>query len=568
MRTTRRSHLRHALAAIAAGCAAMPALAATLFDNANGYTLDARGRLVRFSAMAVGDDGRILAVGNARKVAAAAPGAARVDLRGRTVLPGLIDAHGHVFSLGSEAAELNLRATRTLDEARAAIADYAARHPQHAWIRGGAWNQAVWKLDRFPTARDIDGVVADRPVWLYRVDGHAAWANSKAMALAGITRDTPDPAGGRIERDADGNPTGVFIDSAMQLVSRIVPAANDAERRAALDAALLRLSAAGLTSVHDAGVGVEQDALLREYADRGRLTVRVYGMIRGNGEAFDHLSRNGPLMTYGDDRYALRAVKLFSDGALGSRGAALMAPYSDAPGTRGLLFHDDAAMAAMVRKAASRGYQVNVHAIGDAGNRQVLDAFSALPADQGAPALRHRIEHAQVVAWPDDIARFARLGVIASMQPIHATSDMNMAEDRVGPRRIRGAYAWRRFLRQGARVACGSDFPVEAPDPFWGIHAAVNRQDHAGKPAGGWYRDQAMSLKEALKCFTLDAAFAAHQEDRLGTLEAGKWADFIVTDRDPFAIPARSLYQVKVMQTWVAGKAVFSRQLVASMPEN
>jgi predicted amidohydrolase YtcJ len=538
--------------------------AATLIEHANGYTLAQDGKLHTFQAMLIDDAGKLVAVGSTAELAGKIPGGTqRIDLQGKSVLPGLIDAHGHILDQGLVANELELRAAKTLPEAQKMIADYAKRHPEAAWITGFGWNQVVWQLGRFPTAKEIDAVLADRPVLLERIDGHASWANSRALQLAGIDRTTPDPAGGKIERDASGNPTGVLIDKAGQLVAKQVPDATAAQLRRGLDTALHLLAQNGLTSVHDAGIDVVADGLLREYAQGGKLTTRVYGMIRGVGEDFARLSQNGPTIGFGNDLYTLRAVKLFADGALGSRGAALLRPYADAAHSHGLLFADQAAMAAQVRQAVAKGYQVNVHAIGDAANRQVLDALASLPADLPPPALpprlaRHRVEHAQVVDLAD-IARFKQLGVIPSMQPVHATSDKNMAEQRVGSERIAGAYAWRSFLAQGSRVACGSDFPIESPNPFWGIHAAVTRQDQEGQPVGGWYPQQAMSVLEALRCFTLDAAYAAHQENSLGSLEAGKWADFIVIDADLFKISPYDLYKIGVLQTWVAGKRVFTR---------
>ncbi|MFZ6870627.1 amidohydrolase [Undibacterium sp. Di27W] len=540
-----------AIASLSAGMAA----AETIIDHVRGYTLKG-AQLQQFQALAFDDAGKIIATGNSADLAASLPKARHIDGGGKTLLPGMIDAHGHVFSLGASQMQLSLRTTANLAAAQKAIADYAARFPLNQWIIGGEWNQANWKLGRFPNAQEIDVVVKDRPVWLSRVDGHAGWANSKALQLAGITENTPDPVGGKIEKDAQGKPTGILVDAAMRLVDNVVPTASNAEQRAALDLALLELAKVGVTSVHDAGVSESADKLFREYADQGKLTTRIYGMVRGTDGFFDQVSQQGPLLTYGHDFYSLRAVKLFADGALGSRGAALTAPYSDAPHTHGLLFKTADEMYAMIEKAASKGYQVNVHAIGDAGNRQILDGFARLPASASA-SLRHRIEHAQVVAL-DDIPRFKQLGILPSMQPTHATSDMNMAEDRVGVERIKGAYAWRSFLKQGSRIACGSDFPIESPNPFWGIHAAVTRQDMAGKPAQGWYANQAMTLQEALRCFTVDAAYAAHQENTLGTLEAGKWADFILIDQDMLNMPATDIYKIKVLQTWVAGKQVYS----------
>jgi predicted amidohydrolase YtcJ len=549
---------RITLAVLAALSTLASAQADTLLVNANGYTLTASGKLQRFDALAFDGQGRIIAAGAEKTVAARAPGAQRIDAQGKTVLPGLIDAHGHVFELGEIAAGVELYSPASLAAALKAVGQFAAAQPQRTWIIGFGWNQENWKLGRFPTAAELDAVVSDRPVLLHRVDGHAIWANSRALALAGITRDTADPKGGKIERDAAGNPSGVLVDAAMALLNRVLPAPTEAESRAALSGALAHLARVGLTSVHDAGIGVRQDALYRDYADHGKLTTRVYAMIGDTKEDFDALSKNGPLASYAGDRYALAAVKLYSDGALGSRGAALLAPYSDMPSTRGLLFYPNEEMLAKMGKAMQAGYQVNVHAIGDAGNRQILDAYQKLIPQYRSVALRHRIEHAQVVALAD-IPRFKQLGVIPSMQPTHATSDQNMAEQRVGHERIKGAYAWRTFLQQGSKIACGSDFPIESPNPFEGLHAAVTRQNNAGVPDGGWYKNQAMTLAEALRCFTLDAAWAAHQENVLGSLEPGKWADFIIIDQDLFKIPASEIGKTTVLETWVAGQQVYKK---------
>ncbi|MBD8724635.1 amidohydrolase [Oxalobacteraceae sp. CFBP 13708] len=536
----------------------LPAHAATLIDNANGYTLNTKGDLVQFTALAFDDAGRIIAVGASADVAAKAPQAKRIDMGGRTLLPGLIDAHGHVFGLGQQLTQLDLFNSTSLAGALKSIGEYAGANPGHPWLRGRGWNQENWKLGRFPTAAELDAVVSDRPVWLERVDGHAGWANSRALALAGITNATPDPVGGKIVRDANGEATGVLVDTAQDLLTKVLPPQTEAESRTILDRALSELARVGLTSVHDAGVDVTQDRLYRAYADAGKLTTRVYGMIGGAGADFDVLAKNGPLNDYGNGMYALRAVKLYSDGALGSRGAALIKPYSDDAHSHGLLFFKSGQMDTMMTKAMRRGYQVNVHAIGDAGNKQILDIYQKEVSATKSTAQRHRIEHAQVVQ-PGDIPRFKSIGIIPSMQPTHATSDKNMAETRVGPERIKGAYAWRTFLHQGSRIACGSDFPVEAPNPFFGLHAAVTRQDAQGQPVAGWYPNQAMSLKEAFRCFTLDAAYAGHREDSLGSLEAGKLADFIVIDQDLFKMPTYDIHKTGVLETWVAGKQVFKK---------
>lgn len=524
--------------------------------NVKGYTLDSQGKLQRFDALLV-DDGRVVATGTDAALARRAGDAKVFDGRGKTLLPGLIDAHGHVLELGYALTQADLTGTQSLDEALARVKDYARSHPDARWIIGGGWNQVIWKLGRFPTARELDAVVSDRPVWLSRVDGHAAWANTAAMKLAGITRDTKDPPGGRIERDAEGNPTGVFVDGATTLVGAVVPEPTDKERAVALDTALAEMARVGLTGVDDAGIDLPNYRLYKRYADEHKLTARIYAMIRDTGDAFDTITANAPLDGYGNGYLTVHSVKLFADGALGSRGAAMLSPYSDDPHNHGLLFMSPGTMASKIEKAFAKGYQVNIHAIGDAANREVLDGFAAAyKAHPDAKALRNRVEHAQIVSL-EDIPRFVPLNLIASMQPTHATSDMNMAEDRVGHERIEGAYAWRRFLKQGTVVAFGSDFPVESPNPFFGLHAAVTRQDHQNQPPGGWYPDQKLSLVEALRAFTLSAAYAGHAEKTQGSLEPGKYADFILVDRDIFAINPQDLWKTKVLGTWVGGRQVY-----------
>ncbi len=530
------------------------AIADTALHNVSGYTPTDSG-IAEFTTLVFDDDGRVVAVGG-DELLEAHPAAQRIDGAGRVVLPGLIDAHAHVTSYGFLQVSLDLLGTPSVAAAAARIAEYAREKPHARWILGRGWNQVIWPVREFPVASDIDAVVADRPVWLRRVDGHAGWANSAAMALAGIDDDTPDPVGGRILRDDDGRATGVFIDKAMGLIEAHVPRPGKLDTRAAIRAAVDALLAEGLTGVHDVGIDLLTAETYVAMADDGALRMRIYAMTAGADEVLDAIG--SPIRAYGEDRLEIAAVKLYTDGALGSRGAAMLEPYSDDPENRGLPFWTQDQLNAMVAKANGMGFQVGIHAIGDYGNRQALDAFARIQGGKPSP-LRNRIEHAQIIAL-EDIPRFAELGVIASMQATHATSDKNMAEDRVGPERIKGGYAWRRLLDSGARLANGSDFPVELSNPFHGLYAAVTRQDRDGEPPGGWYADQALTRAEALRSFTLDAAYAARQEDRLGSLEPGKWADFIVIDRDYFTVPASEIDDIVVLETWVAGRKVFDRR--------
>jgi predicted amidohydrolase YtcJ len=525
-----------------------------VWHDIKGYTSTSNG-LVRFSTLVVDDSGKVVATGD-KDLLERYPDATKHDGGGRTLLPGLIDAHAHLFSQGQLTSQVDLVGSTSLDVALERIGRFAEANPRVDWILGRGWNQVLWESNQFPTAADIDSVVADRPVHLRRIDGHASWANSRALDIAGIDRDTPDPIGGKILRDENGDATGVLIDRAMELVGRHVPPPDKTDIRRMYKAANDMLLPLGLTSIHDAGINLEEAEVLIAMADDGELDIRVAAMLAGAGEVLDGFGT--PLEAHGNDHLDVRMVKLFSDGALGSRGAAMIEPYSDDAENRGLPFWTQDELDLMVKKANDRGFQVGVHAIGDLGNRMVIEAFDHAQGGKPSP-LRNRIEHTQIVAL-EDIPRIAELGLVASMQPIHATSDMNMAEDRVGPERIQGGYAWQRMLDAGIVIASGSDFPVELPNPFLGLYAAVTRQDRDGMPEGGWYADQALSREEALHSFTLAAAYAARQEDRLGSLEPGKWADFIVIDQDYFEIPASEIDDIQVRETWVAGKRVFARQ--------
>lgn len=528
----------------------IPAIADTALHNVVGYTPTNDG-IVKFSVLVFNDTGRVVSAGGERLLDAI-PAHSRIDGGGSFVLPGLTDAHAHLYNQGLLAISLDLTGVPSLDAAVQRIDEYASER-RAGWVLGRGWNQVLWPTREFPTAADIDAVVTERPVWLRRIDGHAGWANSTALQIAGVDDKTPDPVGGKIIRDTNGHATGVLVDRAMALVQKHVPAADRTDIRQAYLLAIESLLELGLTGVHDAGINKTEAEVYLSMADNDELDMRIYAMLSGAGAnlaAFDV-----PIRHYGDDKLDIAAVKLYADGALGSRGAAMLEPYDDDDENRGLPFWTQEQLDGFVQIANAKGFQVGIHAIGDLGNRMALDAFER--AQDGRPSpLRNRIEHAQIITL-DDIPRFAELGVIASMQPTHATSDMNMAEDRIGTQRIKGGYAWRRLLDSGAMIASGSDFPVELPNPFHGLHAAVTRQDRSDLPEDGWYRNQAMTRAEALYSFTLAAAYAAHQEERLGSLEPGKWADFILLDRDFFTIPVSDIDDIQVRQTWVGGKLVY-----------
>jgi predicted amidohydrolase YtcJ len=536
-------------------CTSKPPI--VVFFNLNGYSLTDAGDVFRFDTV-VFKEGRFLEVGDSASIFNNYRNALFVDYRGKTMLPGLIDAHAHIFGLGEALMSVNLMGISSLEKSLDEVKAYAARYPTAAWVTGRGWNQTIWEENTFPTAIDLDRIIDNRPVYLGRVDGHAAWVNTLALEKAGITKETPDPPGGAIIRDENGNPTGILIDRAMNLVRELIPPANEDTYRMQLAVALNEIAANGLTGVHDAGVNEQQFKIYKDFKRSQKLTTRVYGLISGSGEIFDRLSANGPVADSNSDMLTLRSVKLYSDGALGSRGAALKEDYADDPGNRGLLFESEDYFYEQIKKVSDAGFQVGIHAIGDKANHVILNAFERAFASGVNADLRHRIEHAQIVTV-DEIPRFAALNLIASMQPIHATSDMNMAEDRVGPDRILGGYAWRTFLTHGVVIASGSDFPVEPVNPFFGLHAAVNRTDHKGNPSGGWFPEQRMTRAEALRTFTLDAAYAAHMENRVGSIKPGKWADFIIIDRDFFEIDSSDIWEIQVLETWVSGLRVFHK---------
>jgi predicted amidohydrolase YtcJ len=500
------------------------------------------------------ENGVVREVGPASQLRAKHNGARVVDASNATILPGLTDAHGHLYGLGLSLDTINLVDTTSYDDVLRRAKERASQTPANAWVLGRGWDQNDWPVKEFPTAAQLDAAIPDHPVWLRRVDGHAGLANSAAMRIAGVTAATKDPEGGRVVRDASGNPTGVFVDDAMDLIDTVVPAPTAEQRKARVLAAAQNVAAHGLTEMHDAGADAETIAAVRALVDEKRFPIRIYTMLSDNDALLDAWFAKGPLVDY-RGRLTIRAIKMYADGALGSRGAALLAPYSDDPGNTGLMLAKPEHMADVAKRARAKGFQVNTHAIGDRGVRNVVDAYLAAGV---VPSDRFRIEHLQVVA-PDDFPRIVQHGIIGSMQPTHATSDMPWAERRLGSQRIRGAYAWRTLLNAGGRIALGSDFPVEDVNPFFGIYSAVTRQDQTGQPAGGWYPEQRLTLAEALRGFTLDAAYAAFEEKSRGTIEPGKLADFTIVEGDFFTTPPSDLFKTKVRATVVGGEVVYSK---------
>ena len=526
-----------------------------IINNVRGYSFDNERQLFEFSALAV-REGRVLATGNT-DLADQYPSATLRDGNGKTMLPGLIDAHGHISSLGYALLSIDVRGLQSAEQVAKNVAAYGAKNPDLSWIQGRGWNQVLWPGKQFPNMADLDAEITDRPVWLERIDGHAGWANKKAMELAGITRDTVSPPGGEIIYDQQGEPSGILIDNAMRLMVDIIPAPNTAEIKLALDAVSQHLLSLGITSAHDAGVLSSEHKVYRQLADNGEMQVRIYGMYSSTEDDLQQVLDAGH-SSDSRDMYSVRSIKIYTDGALGSRGAAMLEPYSDRPDHRGLLLTSREELQRLFKLAINADFQIAIHAIGDQGNRIGLDVLEQAYESFGGRHLRHRMEHSQVVAL-SDIPRFKSLDVIPSMQPTHATSDMNMAEDRIGAERLKGAYAWQSFLKQGSRVVSGSDFPIELANAFHGIHAAVTRQDKNNQPEAGWILEEAMSLEDAMRSFSIDAAWAAHQEDSLGSLTPGKWADFILLDQDIYQIPARDIWKTQVLETWLAGELVYAK---------
>jgi predicted amidohydrolase YtcJ len=542
------------LAALLLAAASTPATADTLVDNVQGMSVDRQGNVTRFTGIWIDDDGRVKQLLQ-RKDKRPQRTDFAVDAKGAVVIPGLIDSHLHVMELGFAALTLDLSDTRSLAEAQAKIREYAAKYPDRKWVLGRGWNQETWGLGRFPTAAELDAAVSDRPVLLARVDGHAQWANSAALAAAGISAKTADPAGGRIERIAGSRaPAGVLVDNAKELAERAVPAPRPDDYDLALSKAQDILLAKGVTAAADMGTTIEAWQSMRRAGDLGWLRVRIMGYAMGV-PAMELIAGPGPSPWLYADKLHMGGVKLYMDGALGSRGAWLKAPYADDPKNSGLPLMSGTQLRNLMSRAALDKFQVAVHAIGDAANAEVLSAIEELSPTYTGDR-RWRIEHAQIVD-PADIARFGRNGVIASMQPVHQTSDRLMAEARLGPQRLGGAYAWRSIAATGAPLAFGSDAPVEAPDPFAGMAAAISRTGPDGQPFGGWMPGETVGREAALAGYTAQGAYAGFAETRFGEIKPGMRADFVVVDRDPLLVSPQDLRASRVLQTWVGGERVY-----------
>lgn len=539
-----------------AGSAYAQSPADLVIHNARIYTVDPNRPFAE--AMAV-RNGRVLFVGSARgALALAGPNTERMDLGGRTVIPGMVDAHAHLLGLGQALRRVDLVGTRSYDEIIQRVVERARTARPGEWIQGRGWDQNDWADTRFPTHEALSRAVPNHPVYLTRVDGHAALVNVRAMQLAGVTRETTDPDGGRFIRDANGNPTGVLIDRAQGVVGRVIPAPSAGEVRDATLAAIAELNRWGLTGIHDAGVSEDVIAIYEALAGEGRYSLRNYVMIREDEATLDRFMERGPRDALHDDRLWIRAIKITADGALGSRGAALLEDYTDDPGNRGLITTDTAMLHRVAVKALRSGFQLNVHAIGDRGNRVALNIFEAALNEVPRADHRFRVEHAQILHY-QDIPRFAELDVIPSMQGSHQTSDMYWAPNRIGWNRSQGTYAWRSLLETGVPIPNGSDLPVERTNPLISFKAFVTRQDAEGWPAGGWFPAQRTTREDALRSMTLWPAYAAFMEDVSGSLTEGKYADFVVLSQDIMTIAPESILRTEVEMTVLGGEIVYRK---------
>ncbi|GAA4816479.1 amidohydrolase [Marinicella pacifica] len=521
----------------------------TRIDNVQGYTHNGK-QLINFKSLTFdSNSGRILDATKVQKVDRV------IDGNNQILISGLHDAHGHVLNYGLSQVQVQLQGLDDFEQVLETIQQGLKTHRGDDWLLGRGWNQALWPEKDFPSKQDLDELSINQPpIWLTRIDGHAGWGNSAALKAAGINREVAQN-NDLILKDANGEPTGVLIDNAMELITRHIPATGPDSQREALHKAFQDLAAVGLTYVHDAGISADNHAMYKKLAETGQMPIRIYAMLASQDPAFEATLKKGLVNIA--NRYQLRAIKMMVDGALGSYGALLHEPYSDKPETHGAYVQNLNTLKTKLKPTVAAGFQAAIHAIGDRGNTEVLNLLAQPMAFSGQ--LRHRIEHAQIMR-PSDIARMANNDIIASMQPTHATSDKNMAEDRIGPDRMDGAYAWQTALDNNVHLAFGSDFPVELFNPFYGLHAAVTRQDRNNQPQGGWYSEEALSIEDAFKAFSIGAAYAAHDEHNNGSLEPGKYADFIIIDQNIFTIDPKDIWKTQVLETWVNGQCIYKHK--------
>ena len=522
------------------------------------YTVDPNRPFV--DAMVI-KDGKVVFVGPERLAMNYKGTATRaIDLAGKTVIPGMIDAHAHLSGLGSALRTVDLVGTTSYEDIIARVSARARETPAGTWIVGRGWDQNDWPDTRFPTNEALSRAVPGHPVYLTRVDGHAALINAAALRAAGITAATKDTPGGKLERNADGSPTGVLIDDAMFQAQRVIPATTKDEMRRATVAAVHEANRWGLTGIHDAGVATNETALYEEMAQDGSFTLRSYLMVQPDDASLAYFFKRGPQLGLHGGKIWIRSIKAYADGALGSRGAALLEPYADDAKTNGLIRTTPERFKFLAVSALKNGFQLNSHAIGDRGNRIVLDAYESALKEVPTGDHRLRVEHAQII-HSDDIPRFAQLGVIPSMQASHQTSDMYWAGNRLGQNRLLGSYAWRSLLNTGAIIPNGSDFPVEHVNPLISFHAAFSRQDAKDWPVGGWLPQERMTRDEALKSMTIWAAYSGFMEKEVGSLEPGKYADFVILDQDIMQVPAELVLKTNVVSTYLGGKSVYERRV-------
>ncbi|MBU2447303.1 MAG: amidohydrolase [Bacteroidetes bacterium] len=555
-----------------------------IFLNCKIYSLDENNSI--YEAVAV-KNGLIIDLGSTAELREKYSAVEIIDLGGKVVFPGFIDAHGHISGYGDNLLEINLVGTSSQEEIAALVKEKVSQVNPGDWIAGHGWDQNDWKEKGWPDHKILDQAAPNNPVYLTRIDGHALWVNKKALELASITRDTKDPDGGDIKRDEIGNPTGVLIDNAMSLVYKVLPRTTDELIEKTILASVQNLITHGITSVHDMGVGTRTISIMKKLADYGKLPLRIHAYIDGPGKTWNEYLKKGSVIGYGNNFVTVRGIKLFVDGAMGSRGALMSQPYNDDPKNSGLMLMSEDEIYKVTKNALKKGFQVATHGIGDKGINLIFNAYERALKENEKKDHRLRIEHVQVID-PADVERFSKNGIIPSMQPVHATSDMPWAEARLGTERVKWSYALKLVLKGSPIIAGGSDFPVESPSVLEGIYAGVSRQDKNGYPrnwldvmwlvenkmwviskAGipdttifeeGWYPDQKLTIHEVLNAFTKWAAYAGFEENKKGTIEIGKWADFTILDKDIMTIPPKEILNTNVVMTVVDGKIVYEKK--------